>query len=71
MIPTLLTFAMAADEAADKVRPGWIPLIIVLLLGAFIAFLFFSLRKQLGKINIPEEGVPTRPEDPNGDVPTP
>ena len=59
MIPTLITLAMDADEAAEKVRPGWIPLIIVLLLGAFLAFLFFSLRKQLGRIDIPEGGVPT------------
>ncbi|HSV41069.1 MAG TPA: hypothetical protein VLI04_20075 [Nocardioidaceae bacterium] len=71
MIPTLLVLAMDADDAAAKVRPGWIPLIIVLLLGAFIAFLFFSLRKQLGKIDIPEGGVPTHPEESNGDSPTP
>lgn len=69
MIPTLITLAMDADEASEKVRPGWIPLIIVLLLGAFIAFLYFSMRKQLGKIDIPEGGVPTHQSDGPGDEP--
>ena len=59
---TLLLLPLAAiDEQLEKVRPGWIPLIIVVLIGAFIAFLFFSMRKQLGKIDIPEGGVPTHP----------
>ncbi len=53
--------------ADNPVRPGWIPLLIVLALGAFVAFLFFSMRKQLGKIDIPEGGVPTKPES-NGDT---
>ncbi|HET7690936.1 MAG TPA: hypothetical protein VFK41_11175 [Nocardioidaceae bacterium] len=58
---TILLPLAASDEQLEKVRPGWIPLIIVVLIGAFIAFLFFSMRKQLGKIDIPEGGVATRP----------
>lgn len=54
----------------DNVRPGWIPLIIVLLLGAFIAFLFFSLRKQLGKIDIPEDEPQGDPQDETDTKPT-
>ena len=68
MTPQLFVLAMDAGEAAEKVRPGWIPLIIVLLLGAFIAFLFFSMRKQLNRIDIPEGGVPTNPGETNGDA---
>jgi len=56
---TILIPLAASDEQMENVRPGWIPLIIVVLIGAFIAFLFFSMRKQLGKIDIPEGGVPT------------
>ena len=58
---TLVTvlLPLASDEQLENVRPGWIPLIIVLLIGAFVAFLYFSMRKQLGKIDIPEGGVPT------------
>ena len=49
--------------ADNPVRPGWIPLLIVIALGAFVAFLFFSMRKQLGRIDIPKGGVPTKPEN--------
>ena len=55
-----------AEEAGASVRPGWIPLLIVLALGVFLAFLFFSLRKQLGRIDIPEDDGPGNSEDPNG-----
>lgn len=72
-LATIFIPLAASDEQLEKVRPGWIPLIIVILIGAFLAFLFFSMRKQLGKIDIPEGGVPTHPskadsaedEDPN------
>ena len=59
----VMAVAMDAGNAAAKVEPGWIPFLIVLAIGAFIGFLYFSMRKQLRKIDIPEGGVPTRPED--------
>ena len=65
----VITALVTPGEA--EVRPGWIPLLIVILLGAFIAFLYFSMKKQLGRIDIPEGGVPTRPEQDNGDSTTP
>jgi hypothetical protein len=51
--------AVSTDDGADNVRPGWIPFFIVLAIGAVIAFLYFSMKKQLGRINIPEDGTPT------------
>jgi hypothetical protein len=51
----------------DVVKPGWTPLIITLLLGAALVFLFLSMRKQFRKINIPREKAdeePPEPEDP-------
>jgi hypothetical protein len=64
--------SMLVPMADNPVRPGWIPLIIVLALGAVVAFLYFSMRKQLGKIDFPDEGVPTHPEaNENGDAPKP
>ena len=66
LLPLVMVAAMDADEAAEKVRPGWIPFLIVLALGAFVGFLYFSMRKQLKKIDIPEGGVPTKPEDTSG-----
>jgi hypothetical protein len=67
MITATLFRLLEADDAAADVRPGWIPLLIVLALGAFIAFLYFSMKKQLGKIDFPED----TPEDENGDSATP
>lgn len=37
----------------NVVKPGWIPLVITILLLAAIAFLYRSMRKQLGKIEAP------------------
>jgi len=67
MITATLVRLMDADEAAANVRPGWIPLLIVLALGAFVAFLYFSMKKQLGKIDFPEDTS----EEENGDSTTP
>lgn len=35
------------------VRPGWTPLIITILLGAAIAVLMWSMRRQMRKIQVP------------------
>ena len=67
MITATLVRLMDADEAAANVRPGWIPLLIVLALGAVVAFLYFSMKKQLGKIDFPEDD----PGEENGDSATP
>jgi hypothetical protein len=52
----------------DVVKPGWTPLIITLLLGIAMVFLFLSMRKQFRKINVPPKGAddePPAPEDPS------
>ena len=60
--------ARAADPvpAPEDVRPGWIALVTVLALVAASVFLWFSMRKQLGRIQVPREGeeseAPTGPE---------
>ncbi len=66
MITASLVPLLDADEAAASVRPGWIPLLIVLAIGAFIVFLFFSLKKQLGRIDIPEDQPEDEAETGNG-----
>jgi hypothetical protein len=48
----------------NVVKPGWTALIVTLLLAAAMVFLFFSMRKQFRKINIP-------PEEPDDKPPTP
>lgn len=44
----------------NSVVAGWIPLVLVLVLALAMVLLYRSLRNQMRKINIPEEGVPTR-----------
>ena len=41
------------DLDPNVVQPGWTPLIITVLLGVAIVLLFFSMRRQFRKINIP------------------
>jgi hypothetical protein len=48
----------------NVVKPGWTALVVTLLLAAAMVFLFFSMRKQFRKINIP-------PEEPDDKPPTP
>lgn len=69
---TLLVLAVSAATTTSNedvpVRPGWTPLLIVLAMGAFVVFLFFSMRKQLRRINVPgdpqgtPEGTDVTPE---------
>jgi len=41
------------DVDPSVVRPGWIPLIITLLLAAAIVLLMISMRRQIRKISAP------------------
>lgn len=43
------------DPAFNAVKPGWIPFLIVIAMGVVLAFLFFSMRKQLRKVDFPDE----------------
>jgi hypothetical protein len=43
------------DVDPNIVRPGWTPLFVVLLLGAAMVFLYFSMRKQFRKIRTPDD----------------
>ena len=36
------------------VAPGWTALLLVVILGLVITFLFFSMRKQLRRIDVPK-----------------
>jgi hypothetical protein len=66
LVPHLVGAVIGADNA-DNVRPGWIPLLIVIILGACVAFLYFSMKKQLGKIDIPED-EPTEGDEGDGEA---
>jgi hypothetical protein len=50
----LVLDAGPAPKPIDKsrVEPGWIGLVFLVVLGGVVAFLWFSMRKQLGRIDV-------------------
>lgn len=52
------------DVDPKDVNSGWMPLALTVLLGVIIFLLFWSMRRQMRRIDIPEDGVSTgRAED--------
>ena len=51
------------DVDPSIVRPGWAPLIVVLLLATAMVFLYFSMRKQFRKIRTPDDEVADQAEN--------
>ena len=58
------------DLDPNVVKPGWTALVVTVLLGLALVFLFLSMRKQFRKISIPRQepeemddkpGTPTEP----------
>jgi hypothetical protein len=50
------------DIDPNVVKPGWTPLIILILLAIAMVFLFVSMRRQFRKINVPD-GAPSERGD--------
>jgi hypothetical protein len=46
---------MLLDIDPNLVKPGWTPLIILIVLAVIMALLFVSMRRQFRKINLPTE----------------
>lgn len=44
---------MTLFDLDAAVTPGWFPLMLVLVLGLALLGLWFSMRKQLGRIDVP------------------
>jgi hypothetical protein len=51
------------DVDPNVVKPGWTALIVVLLLGIAMVFLYLSMRKQFRKIRIPEDDAADNAEE--------
>jgi hypothetical protein len=49
----------------NVVKPGWTPLVITIVLAAAIVFLYFSMKKQFRRINIPAADGDDAPEGTN------
>lgn len=65
--------AMVLLDLGALVAPGWTALTVTLVLGAFIVFLYFSMRKQMRRIDVPvdQHHVDSAPFSPDGPVRTP
>ncbi len=47
---------MLLEVDPNLVRPGWTPLVVIVLLGVVLFFLGRSMMKQFGRIDVPFEG---------------
>jgi hypothetical protein len=60
---------MLLDLDPNVVKPGWTPLIILILLAIALVFLFLSMRRQFRKINVDQfqgpEAAKTEPVSPS------
>lgn len=54
----MIPFDVTPDP--NSVVAGWIPVVLIAILALAVVVLYRSLRKQMRKIDIPEEGIPTR-----------
>lgn len=59
---------MLLDIDPNLVKPGWTPLVILIVLALIMTLLFFSMMKQFRKINVPGDAEPV-PAEP-GPTPT-
>lgn len=49
----------------DLAEASWFPLVMVLVIGGLAALLFWSMRREIGKIQVPKRGEfpPEHPSD--------
>lgn len=61
---------MLLEVDPNLVRPGWTPLLVIVLLGIVLFFLGRSMMKQFRRIDVPadHETDPTAPEVPESPV---
>jgi hypothetical protein len=60
------------DIDPNVVKPGWTPLIILIILAGAIVLLYLSMRRQVRRINVPGSTPPAAEEEPSSvDEPTP
>jgi len=64
--PVLETVLAKAPPNPNDVVGGWVAFVVVVAMGAAVVFLYFSLKKQLGKVNFEEAPDPRNvpPEQP-------
>ena len=66
LLAVLVPLATKSPDPAD-VKPGWLGFGVFIALAIAVALLWFSLRKQLRKVDFEEEPDPRKGPRPNGD----
>ena len=59
---------MMLEVDPNLVRPGWTPLLVIVLLGIVLFFLGRSMLKQFGRIDVPADH-PAEPATGSGEAP--
>ncbi|UYM06393.1 hypothetical protein [Solicola gregarius] len=67
MIPAQIYVQLADSPTADEVKPGWVALVIVLLMAVALAILMRSMVKQFRKVDFEEEPDERESSDPAAD----
>ena len=60
LVTSMGTLLAKPPPNPNDVVGGWIAFVVVLAMGAAVVFLYFSLKKQLGKVNFEEKDIPSR-----------
>lgn len=50
-----ISVLLADTPTADEVKPGWVALLIVFLMGVALALLMWSMVRQFRKVDFPED----------------
>jgi hypothetical protein len=58
LVSSLVTLLAKPPPNPNDVVGGWVAFCVVLAMGAAVVFLYFSLKKQLGKVNFDEAPDP-------------
>jgi hypothetical protein len=52
-----MAILVTLDLDPSVIKPGWTPLIIIILLAVAMVFLYFSMRRQFRKIRVAQDGA--------------
>jgi hypothetical protein len=61
-----MALLVALDLDPSVIKPGWTPLIITILLGVALVFLFLSMRRQFRKIQVGKDATKEEEESSAG-----
>jgi hypothetical protein len=52
-----MAILVTLDLDPSVIKPGWTPLIVIILLAVVMVFLYLSMRRQFRKIRVAQDGA--------------